>query len=68
MMKLWIYENHIWELWGEELYNIWEKIIAVIDATFAVVKRKPEKPQDCTGFEPLTSSICSDTRVHGSVG
>ena len=42
MMKLWIYENHIWELWGEELY-IWEKIIAVIDATFAVVKRKPEK-------------------------
>ena len=33
------------------------KIIAVIDATFAVVKRKPEKIQACTGFEPLTSAI-----------
>ena len=26
-------------------------------ATFAVVKRKPEKIQACTGFEPLTSLI-----------
>ena len=26
------------------------KIIAVIDATFAVAKRKPEKLQDCTGI------------------
>ena len=33
------------------------KIIAVIDATFAVAKRKPEKIQVCTGFEPLTSAI-----------
>ena len=33
------------------------KIIAVIDATFAVAKRKPEKIQACTGFEPLTSAI-----------
>ena len=30
-----------------------KKIIAVIDTTFAVVKRKPEKKnQACTGFEP----------------
>ena len=29
-----------------------KKIIAVIDTTFAVVKRKPEKNQTYTGFEP----------------
>ena len=34
-----------------------KKIIAVIDTTFAVVKRKPEKNQACTGFEPVTSAI-----------
>ena len=34
---------------------IWKKIITVIDATFTVVKRKPEKIQACMGFEPLTS-------------
>ena len=34
------------------------KIIAVIYATYAVPKRKPEKKiQACTGFEPLTSAI-----------
>ena len=33
------------------------KIIAVIDATFAVAKRKPEKIQACIGFEPLNSAI-----------
>ena len=33
-------------------------IIAVIDATFAVAKRKPKKKnQAFTGFEPLTSAI-----------
>ena len=31
-------------------------IIAVVKATFAVAKRKPEKIQACTGFEPLTSA------------
>ena len=35
-----------------------KKIIAVIDTTYAVVKRKPEKKnQACTGFEPVTSAI-----------
>ena len=29
-----------------------KKMIAVIDTTFAVVKRKPIKNQACTGFEP----------------
>ena len=33
------------------------KIIAVIDATFVIAKRKSEKIQACTGFEPLTSAI-----------
>ena len=32
-------------------------IIAVINVTFAAAKRKPEKIQACTGFEPLTSAI-----------
>ena len=32
-------------------------IIAVVKATFAFAKRKPEKIQACTGFEPLTSAI-----------
>ena len=37
---------------------IWRKITAVMYATFAVAKRKPEKKiQACTGFEPLTSAI-----------
>ena len=35
----------------------WKKIIAVIDATFAAAKRRPDKIQACTGFEPLTSAI-----------
>ena len=30
--------------------------MAVIDATFAVTERKPEKNQACTGFEPLTAA------------
>ena len=32
-------------------------IIVVIDTTFAIVKRKPEKNKACTGFEPMTSAI-----------
>ena len=49
-MKEWIYEYHIFELRKYELDG--KKILAVIDTTFAVVKRKPEKYQACTGFEP----------------
>ena len=29
------------------------EIISIMDATFAVVKRKPEKIQACKGFEPF---------------
>ena len=43
---------------------IWRKIIAVIYATYAVAKRKPEKIQACTGFGPLT---CCDTGAALSV-
>ena len=41
ILKLWIYEIHIFELRNEEL-NV-KKILAVINATYAVAKRKPEK-------------------------
>ena len=40
-MKLWIYETHIFELRNEEISV--KKILAVINATYAVAKRKPEK-------------------------
>ena len=40
-MKLWIYEIQIFELRNEEI-NV-QKILAVINATYAVAKRKPEK-------------------------
>ena len=40
-MKLRIYEIHIFELRNEEI-NV-KKILAVINATYAVAKRKPEK-------------------------
>ena len=36
---------------------IWKEIMAVIDTTFAVAERKPEKIQASTGFEPLNSAI-----------
>ena len=48
-----------------------KKIIAVIDATFVVVKRKSEKIQACTGFEPLTSAIPmqrSTNRANKTIG
>ena len=56
--KEWLYEYHIFELRKYELDR--KKIIAVIETTFAVAKRKPEKKikiklktiQACTGFEP----------------
>ena len=46
-----------------------KKIIAVIDATFAVAKRKPEKIQACTGFEPLTFAIpvCNEPQVYNEL-
>ena len=51
-----MYEYHIFELQKYELDR--EKIIAVINTTFAVVKRKPEKKnQACTEFKLMTSAI-----------
>ena len=53
-MKLWIYETHIFELrHGEKSVK---KILAVINATYAVAKRKPEKIR-LTGIRTLTSAI-----------
>ena len=53
-MKLWIYEIHIFELRNEEI-NV-KKILAVINATYAVAKRKPEKIR-LAGIRTLTSAI-----------
>ena len=52
--------NNIWKSYMRTAgwrIIIWKEIIAVLDTTFAVVERKPEKIQACTGFEPLTSAI-----------
>ena len=49
-MKLRIYEIHIFELRNEEITV--KKIIAVINATDAVAKRKPEKIRLAGIFEP----------------
>ena len=50
-MKLWIYEIHIFELRNEEISV--KKILAVINATYAVAKRKPEKKnQACRDSNP----------------
>ena len=38
-----------------------KKIITVLNATFAVAKRKPEK-----GFKPLTTAIVSPTELFTS--
>ena len=53
-MKLWIFEIHIFELRNEEI-NV-KKILAVISATCAVAKRKPEKIR-LAGIRTLTSAI-----------
>ena len=50
-MKLWIYETHIFELRNEEISV--KKILAVINATYAVAKRKREKKnQACRDSNP----------------
>ena len=49
--KIWVSQT---TLNGEKKEDSLKEIISVMDATFAVVKRKPEKIQACKGFEPLT--------------
>ena len=53
-MKLLIYEIHVFELRSEEIYV--KKIPAVINTTYAVAKRKPEKIR-LAGIRTLTSAI-----------
>ena len=50
MLKLRKYEIHIFELRNEEI-NV-KKILAVVNATYAVAKRKPEKNQACRDSNP----------------
>ena len=49
-MKLRKYEIHIFELRNEEI-NV-KKILAVVNATYAFAKRKPEKNQACRDSNP----------------
>ena len=46
----------------------WRIIIAIIDTTFGVGKRKPEKKKACTGFEPLTSANAALVSQSSRVG
>ena len=50
MLKLRKYEIHIFEPRNEEI-NV-KKILAVVNATYAVAKRKPEKNQACRDSNP----------------
>jgi len=63
-LKLRIYEIHIFELRNEEI-NV-KKIPAVINATYAVAKRKPEKIR-LAGIRTLTSAIPVQ-RCHSDLG
>ena len=53
-MKLRIYETHIFELRNEEI-NV-RKVVTVINATYAVANRKPEKIRLAV-IRTLTSAI-----------
>ena len=55
MMKLWIYENHICELWSEQLYE-WRSS-HLYTQLLHLRKESLKKIQACMGFEPLTSAI-----------
>ena len=62
VLNPWKDDDEVMNIWKSYMRTaewriIWKKIIAVIDATFVVGKRKPEKIQACTRFEPLTSAI-----------
>ena len=63
ILKLWIYEVHIFELQNEEINA--KKILAVINATYAVAKRKPEKIR-LAGTRTLTSAIPVQRSARGS--
>ena len=52
--EIWIYGIHIFELRNKEV-NV-KKILAVINATYAVAKRKPEKIR-LARIRTLTSAI-----------
>ena len=60
-MKLWMYENYIWELLGEEFI---EKRLSIIDPIVAVEKRMLEKIQARVNFEPLSSVILVQCSAH----
>ena len=46
-----------WAMWNADKNVNMNAIFAVMNATWAVVKIRPEKIQDRAGFEPMTSAI-----------
>ena len=69
MMKLWIYENHIWEQRIEELYErrssqLWTQLLQLRKECLKIYHA-------CMGFKPLTSAIlvqCSANRANKPTG
>ena len=55
MMMLWLYENHICELWSKELNEGWSSQLYA--QLLQLQKESLKEIQACTGFEPLTSVI-----------
>ena len=53
MIMLWLYENHICELWSEELNEGWSSQLYAQLLQLESLK----EIQACLGFEPLTSVI-----------
>ena len=68
-MKLWIYENHIWEQRVEELYErrspqLWTQLLQSRKESLKIYHA-------CMGFEPLTSAVlvqCSTNRANKPIG
>ena len=52
--KLWIYENHIWEVRNEKLFEI-ILILASYRRNFCSCEKKAWKKLACTGIEHLTA-------------
>ena len=55
MMKLFLNENHICELWSEAFYE--RRSLQLYTQLLQLQKESLKKIQACVGFEPLTSAM-----------
>ena len=55
MMKLFLNENHICELWSEAFYE--RRSLQLYTQLLQLQKESLKKIQACMGFEPLTSAM-----------